>query len=134
MEMVLDVPHSARSIKNIRLSAWTNPPKQLIWPGNKGSNPCISRVVAKYDYEYSRCGVCNIFLACEPLAGKRLVNITERKTKLDWACFIVRQSQGNTYSRKDNLGVIDHPKGATHDRVKGATGKGPFWVSDRVSV
>jgi len=27
-------------------------------------------------------------------------------------------------------GVIDHP----HDRVKGATGKGPFWVSDRASI
>jgi hypothetical protein len=43
---------------------------------------------AKHDYEYRRCGVCNIFMACEPLAGKRLLNITERKTKLDWACFI----------------------------------------------
>ena len=27
-------------------------------------------------------------MACEPLAGKRLVKITERKTKVDWACFI----------------------------------------------
>jgi len=43
---------------------------------------------AKYDYEYRRCGVCNIFLASEPLAGKRIVTITERKTKRDWACFL----------------------------------------------
>ncbi|MBW2112317.1 MAG: transposase, partial [Deltaproteobacteria bacterium] len=27
-------------------------------------------------------------LACEPLAGKRLVKITERKTKPDWARFL----------------------------------------------
>jgi len=27
-------------------------------------------------------------MACEPLAGKRLVKITERKTKKDWAQFI----------------------------------------------
>lgn len=44
--------------------------------------------VAKYDYEYKRYGVCNIFMACEPLAGKRLVKITERKTKIDWALFL----------------------------------------------
>jgi len=43
---------------------------------------------AKYDYEYKRCGVCNVFMSCEPLAGKRTVKITERKTKTDWACFI----------------------------------------------
>jgi hypothetical protein len=30
--------------------------------------------------------------------------------------------------------VIDHPNGATHDRVKGATAKGPFGVSDQALV
>ena len=44
--------------------------------------------VARHDYEYRRCGVCNIFMACEPLAGKRIVKITERKTKRDWAHFL----------------------------------------------
>ena len=39
-------------------------------------------------YEYRRCGVCNIFLASEPLAGKRIVKVTEKKTKKDWACFV----------------------------------------------
>ena len=43
---------------------------------------------ARHDYEYRRCGVCNIFLACEPLAGKRMVRITERRAKRDWAYFI----------------------------------------------
>jgi len=43
---------------------------------------------ARYDYEYRRCGVCNIFLACEPLAGKRILTVTENKTKRDWACFL----------------------------------------------
>jgi hypothetical protein len=43
---------------------------------------------ARHDYEYKRCGVCNIFLACEPLAGERMVKITERKTKQDWASFL----------------------------------------------
>ncbi len=44
--------------------------------------------IGRYDYEYKRHGVCNIFMACEPLVGKRLVKITERKTKTDWACFL----------------------------------------------
>jgi hypothetical protein len=43
---------------------------------------------ARDDYEYERCGVCNIFMAGEPLAGRRLVKVTERKTKKDWAYFI----------------------------------------------
>ena len=43
---------------------------------------------ARSDYEYKRCGVCNIFLACEPLAGKRLVTVTKNKTRQDWACFL----------------------------------------------
>lgn len=43
---------------------------------------------AKYDYEYKRCGVYNIFLAFEPLPGKRIVTITERKTKQDWSYFL----------------------------------------------
>lgn len=27
-------------------------------------------------------------MACEPLAGKRMVAVTRRKTKKDWACFL----------------------------------------------
>ena len=30
----------------------------------------------------------NIFIASEPLKGKRYVEVTERKTKIDWAIFI----------------------------------------------
>ena len=40
------------------------------------------------DYEYERCGVCNIFMAVEPLAGKRLAHVTERRTRTDWAHFL----------------------------------------------
>jgi len=43
---------------------------------------------SRIDYEYRRCGVCNIFIASEPLAGKRIVEITKRRTKKDWARFL----------------------------------------------
>jgi len=62
-------------------------PKQLISETRK-LIPASPGRSAKYDYEYKRCGVSNIFLACEPLAGKRMIKITDRRTALDWAGFI----------------------------------------------
>jgi len=40
---------------------------------------------ARYDYEYERNGVCNLFMFFEPLEGKRHVSVTDRRTKADWA-------------------------------------------------
>ena len=37
------------------------------------------------DYEYERGRVANVFMFMEPLAGRRWVDITERRTKTDWA-------------------------------------------------
>jgi DDE superfamily endonuclease len=37
------------------------------------------------DYEYERHGVANLFLFCEPLTGWREVQVTERRTRMDWA-------------------------------------------------
>jgi hypothetical protein len=44
--------------------------------------------IAKYDSEYRREGTANIFMAVEPLAGFRTVQVTERRTRQDWAKFI----------------------------------------------
>jgi hypothetical protein len=44
--------------------------------------------VEKQDDEYEREGVCNVFVACEPLAGKRVAKTTRRRTKVDWAEFV----------------------------------------------
>jgi hypothetical protein len=41
--------------------------------------------VARYDYEYVRNGVANIFMIFEPLAGRRNVEVTDRRTKKDYA-------------------------------------------------
>ena len=46
--------------------------------------------VAHYDYEYVRNGVANIFMIFEPLAGQRDVEITNRRTKKDWALCVRR--------------------------------------------
>ena len=62
-------------------------PKQLIGE-TRITIPASRGIPARHDYEYRRCGMCNIFLACEPLAEKRMVAITERKTKQDWTYFL----------------------------------------------
>jgi transposase len=91
MEMVLDVYKRVYN-KEIPVVCMDESPKQLIKqtrlpiPGKSGG-------IAKEDYEYTRCGVANIFMANEPLAGKRFVKVTERKTKIDWAEFIKEISE-----------------------------------------
>ncbi len=47
--------------------------------------PAASGQVAHYDYEYVRHGVANIFMIFEPLAGQRDVEVTDRRTKKDYA-------------------------------------------------
>ncbi len=41
--------------------------------------------VEAYDYEYVRNGTANLFIFVEPLGGWRHVNVTRRRTKLDFA-------------------------------------------------
>ena len=42
----------------------------------------------RVDYTFESAGMRKLFLACEPLAGKRFVKVTERRTSEDWAHFI----------------------------------------------
>jgi hypothetical protein len=44
--------------------------------------------IAKYDSEYERRGTANVFMAVEPLAGKRTARVTNRRTRVDWAQFV----------------------------------------------
>ena len=39
----------------------------------------------RYDYEYERKGVANVFLFTEPLQGSRWAAVTEHRTREDWA-------------------------------------------------
>jgi len=86
MEQVLDIYKRAYSPSN-PLVCMDESPKQLIKETRKAIEMKKGQQ-ERVDYEYERCGVCNIFMACEPLVGKRVVDIKERKTKKDWAKFI----------------------------------------------
>jgi len=50
--------------------------------------PTMPEYVERYDYEYARHGVANLFICFEPLVGRRQLRVTERRTKQDWAWFI----------------------------------------------
>lgn len=116
MEMVLDV--YKRPFDPFHpVVCMDESPKQLI-AETKLPIPASPGRVARHDYEYRRCGVCNIFLACEPLAGKRMVRVTERKAKQDWACFLEEIADRYESAEKitlvmDNLNT--HEPGALYE-------------------
>jgi len=86
MEKVLDVykrPYNAL----YPVVCMDETPRQLIKETRRALPEKPGRCV-RHDYEYERCGVYTIFIAVEPLAGHRLVKVTEQKTKKDWAYFI----------------------------------------------
>jgi hypothetical protein len=60
---------------------------------------------AKEDYEYERGGVANLFMAFEPLAGRRHVEATERKTAADFARFLRRLSD-EVYPRAERIVLV----------------------------
>lgn len=49
--------------------------------------PMQAGKAARYDYEYERAGTACLLVAFEPLTGKRLVEISHRRTKLDYSRF-----------------------------------------------
>ena len=62
-------------------------PKQLL--GDKRAPiPMKPGSPEKYDYEYVRNGTANIFMAVEFKAGKRVTQVTERRTMKDFARFV----------------------------------------------
>ena len=60
---------------------------------------------ARIDYEYICQGVANIFIANEPLKGKRFIEITEFKTKKDWAKF-VKKIADKWYADAPKIGLV----------------------------
>jgi hypothetical protein len=60
------------------------------------------------DYEYVREGVCNVFLACEPLAGRRYTMVAAQRTKQEWAQFIRRLSDESYPDAEKIVLVMDN--------------------------
>ena len=129
MEMVLDI-YKRPLDRRFPVVCMDESPKQLIGE-IKTPISAFPGQVAKYDYEYKRYGVCNVFMACEPLAGQRYVKITERKTKMDWAYFLEEISALYADAEKITL-VMDnyktHSPGALYEAFEPEKAK---WLWDR---
>lgn len=116
MENVLDVykrPYSSE----YPVVCMDESPKQLI--GETRITDRMKDGCKLIDYEYSRKGVCNIFMANEPLAGKRIVKVTKRKTKVDWAEFI--NDIDNYYPKAKRITLVmdnlnTHKPGSLYER------------------
>lgn len=103
MELVLDVYKTPYN-KDFPVICMDESPRQLI---KQTRVPIAGRPGrdAREDYEYERCGVANIFMANEPLTGKRYVKVTERKTKTDWAVFI-KQISDEYYPSAEKIRLV----------------------------
>ncbi len=88
MEKVLDVYKQGYD-KYFPVVCMDESPKQLIGE-SKTPLPVRPGCEKREDYEYIRHGVVNIFMANEPLKGTRMVEVTQTKTKKDWARFVKR--------------------------------------------
>ena len=68
--------------------------------------PSAPGQVARCDYEYVRNGVANIFMIFEPLAGQRDIEVTDRRTKKDWA-LCVRKIADEMYPDAEVIVLVE---------------------------
>lgn len=105
MEKVLDIYSRPYDAKH-PVVCMDETPRQLIRQTREPIAAAPGRP-ERHDYEYERCGVCNVFMASEPLAGRRLTKVTERRTKLDWAVFLQDIAQSYPDAQRITL-VMDN--------------------------
>jgi len=78
--------------------------KQLL-AENRNPLPAQPGKPARYDYEYKRAGVANLFMFYEPLSGKRYIEIMERRTRQDWA-HVMREISDTLYPEEEKIVVV----------------------------
>lgn len=83
MEDVLDV-YAEEYDEKRPVVGFDETSKQLI-AETRVALPARPGAVERFDYEYQRNGVCNLFMFCEPKRGWRHVEFTNRRTMKDFA-------------------------------------------------
>ncbi len=75
----------------------------------------------KFDYEYERNGVSNLFMLFAPLEGWRHVKVTDRHTKIDWA-HLIKELVDEHFPDKKIILVMDnlntHKLGSLYEAFK----------------
>jgi hypothetical protein len=67
--------------------------------------PAKSGQPERVDYEYERNGTANLFMTFEPLAGRRRVTVTDRRTKVDFAR-VIRELVDEQYPKADKVVLV----------------------------
>lgn len=67
--------------------------------------PAQSGQVERVDYEYERNGTANLFMVCEPMVGWRRVEVTQRRTALDYAQ-LLKTLVDCDYAQAEKLRVV----------------------------
>jgi hypothetical protein len=83
MEDVLAVYHLSYD-RDYPVVCFDESSKQLV-AEKRASVPAVPGQLERYDYEYKRNGVRNLFLFFSPLVSWRHIKVTEQRTRLDWA-------------------------------------------------
>jgi len=83
MEDVLNLCTQARD--PLRLLVYLDETSKQLIGETRQTLPALPGQPERYDYEYQRNGVCNLFMFFAPLEGWRHVKVTDRRTKADWA-------------------------------------------------
>lgn len=79
-------------------------PKQLL-ADEREPLACQAGKPARQDFEYQRNGVADLFMLFEPLQGKRFVEITEQRRKIEWAT-IMKKLADELYPHADKIVVV----------------------------
>ena len=79
-------------------------PKQLLME-TREPLLCQAGTLAKQDYEYKRNGVADLFMVFEPLQGKRFVEVTEKRRKIEWAT-VMKQVADEFYPQAEKIVVV----------------------------
>jgi len=86
MEDVLDVYHRPYDKKR-PVVGLDEKPVQLV-ANVRQPIPAAPGVPRRRDHEYKRNGTANVFVAFEPLGNWRKLEVTDRRTRVDWAHFV----------------------------------------------
>ena len=101
-------------------------PRQLIGR-SRPSIPAEPGRPEREDHGYRRLGTRNVFMATEPLAGRRMTKVTERMTKTDWAHFL--DDIAGRYAGAERITLVmdnlnTHRPGALYETLSAGPGQG----------
>ena len=79
-------------------------PKQLL-TDTRETLPVQPGKAERFDYEYKRGGVADVFMLFEPLAGKRHIEITDQRRRIEWA-EVMRIVADELYPEAEKIVVV----------------------------